>query len=65
MLRNLINIARNHHHMRSTTTFLRDAVELMLVTTPDDIDYQFLLVKIYMYLRINQQQVSKYVIEKA
>ncbi|XP_056008916.1 F-box only protein 21-like [Ostrea edulis] len=58
MLRNLINIARNHHHMRSTTTFLRDAVELMLVTTPDDIDYQFLLVKIYMYLRINQQQVK-------
>ncbi|XP_061197730.1 F-box only protein 21-like [Saccostrea echinata] len=58
MLRNLINIARNHHHMRSTTTFLRDAVEMMLLTTPDDTDYQLLLVKIFMYLKINQEKVK-------
>lgn len=58
MLRNLINIARNHHQIKNNTTFIRDATEMMLATTPQDSDYQFLLIKIYLYLRINLQQVK-------
>lgn len=58
MLRNLINIARDHHQIKNNTTFIRDAIEMMLATTPHDPDFQFLLIKIYLYLRINLQQVN-------
>lgn len=58
MLRNLINIARDHHQIKNNTTFIRDAIEMMLATTPHDPDFQFLLIKIYLYLRINLQQVK-------
>lgn len=58
MLRNLINIARNHHQIKNNTSFIRDAIEMMLETTPQDPDYQFLIIKIYLYLRINLTQVK-------
>ncbi|XP_022340502.2 F-box only protein 21-like [Crassostrea virginica] len=56
MLRNLVNIGRNRG---TNATFLRDGVELMLVTTPRDADYRFLLMSIYIHLKINQQQVKE------
>lgn len=58
MLRNLINIARNHHQIKNNTSFIRDAIEMMLETTPQDPDYQFLIIKIYLYLRINLTQIK-------
>lgn len=62
MLRNLVNIGRNRG---TNATFLRDGVELMLVTTPRDADYRFLLMSIYIHLKINQQQARHLSIRKS
>ncbi|XP_041347662.1 F-box only protein 21-like [Gigantopelta aegis] len=57
MARNLVGIGRHQSQMGDTLMCLRNALELLLTISPDDLEMRLLEVRIYLHLNINLPQV--------
>ena len=58
MVRNLIEIGRQHGQMGNGLQCLLNAVELFPVLCPDDVEFRILLARLYLHLNVNLHDVS-------